>query len=156
MTADIRLTNDEVIAESTYLKVVGPAGTALELDGQVARLRNDVAAPGDRRRALVHASGDQLVINYDGDYRGGVVLHGGESPIQLDANQQIRLGAPQVLLTRGSRLLIEHTTSSTVSARPGGRTGGMVVREDATVDVLSELLALRKELNDLKTRLGVL
>lgn len=151
MATDIKLINetDTILVEGNYLKLSGPYENALEIDGQGARQRNGGRSPGANRRALAHVGGDQLIINYAGEYLGGVTVNGGEGPILVQAIDQIRLVAPRVTLPQSSRLYIEYMKNTGIVGRPG------VIREPATMDVLGELLALRKEVNDLKARLGV-
>ena len=74
MPADIKLDGELVIAEGT-LKI---DGTDLLLDSQERRVGNTSPT---YRRALVHGFNDDLVINFNADYTGGVVLEG-----------QVRLG----------------------------------------------------------------
>lgn len=62
--------NDWVDVESRIVQV---KGTDIMLDGPGRR------TPSRRdpyRRALVHGSGDQLIVNFNGDYKGGVVVNG--------------------------------------------------------------------------------
>lgn len=53
-------------------------GTDLMLDGGSARRGRfqTTLRPNPYRRALVHGYGDQLVLNWDRDYTGGVVVNG--------------------------------------------------------------------------------
>jgi hypothetical protein len=64
------------------------AGGWLDLDGDQIRCsatdfhldaasRRGTEGQGRPRRALVHEVGDRLVINFEGDYPGGVCLQGG-------------------------------------------------------------------------------
>ena len=155
MPTDIQLEPDKVLVNSTYLEVAGPGGTALELDGDAARQRDGVRVGGDRRRALVHASGDQLMINYDGDYTGGVLLHGGLGKItlsaptvELAAATLVKLSGPTVAIAQGTRVTLTYRESI-----PNPR-GGHARLFDNELDLLTELLALRRELNELKQRVG--
>ena len=60
-------------------RVVQQFGTDLMLDGGTDRRGGRFATPitpSPYRRALVHGWGDQLVLNWDRDYTGGVVVNG--------------------------------------------------------------------------------
>jgi hypothetical protein len=64
MESDIRLDQHLVIIEATDLILDAPERRAPD------------APVGGYRRALVHGPNDQLIINYDGDYPGGVLIQG--------------------------------------------------------------------------------
>lgn len=69
MATDIKLDDTEVTIESFGLKL---AGADLQIDHPDRR----GGAGGAQRRALVHGPGDALVVNWAGDYTGGVYLNG--------------------------------------------------------------------------------
>jgi len=84
MVSDVKLDGDSVIIETDN----NPKGNKLILDdahlkGQVFDFdldhpdrRNPNAPANPRRRALVHGPGDKLVLNWNGDYPGGVEIVG--------------------------------------------------------------------------------
>jgi hypothetical protein len=84
MVSDVKLDGDSVIIETDN----NPKGNKLILDdiclkGQVFDFdldhpdrRDPNAPPNPRRRALVHGPGDKLVLNWGGDYPGGVEIVG--------------------------------------------------------------------------------
>lgn len=72
MTTDIKLDQGGgtwILAEAAVLKT-----TAADLMVDSPARRG--GAGGPFRRALVHATGDALVLNFAADYTGGVVVHG--------------------------------------------------------------------------------
>lgn len=69
MATDIKLDDSQVTVEAFALKL---QGADLQID--LAERRGN--AGGASRRALVHGPGDALVINWAGDYTGGVYLNG--------------------------------------------------------------------------------
>src|SRR3954454_11823397 len=72
MATDVRLDQGDgsvVIVDGRVLKVIG---SDLILDSPGRRSETQSA----NRRALVHDSGDGLTINFNGDYPGGVTIHG--------------------------------------------------------------------------------
>jgi ribosomal protein L13E len=83
MVSDVKLDGNSVIIETDN----NAKGNKLILDdtclkGQVFDFdldhpdRRDPNATNPRRRALVHGPGDKLVVNWDGDYPGGVEILG--------------------------------------------------------------------------------
>lgn len=71
MSSDIKLSDDRVIVEGNFLE----SHTADIILDHPPR-RRPGANPHVPRRALVHGFNDELVINYKGDYPGGVVIQG--------------------------------------------------------------------------------
>lgn len=72
MTTDIKLDQGGgtwILAEAAVLKTTA---ADVMIDSQARR----GGAGGPFRRALVHGSGDALVLNFAGDYTGGVVVQG--------------------------------------------------------------------------------
>lgn len=69
MATDIKLDESQVTIEAFTFKV---EGADLKLDSTERRS----GAGGEHRRALVHGPGDALVLNWAGDYTGGVYLNG--------------------------------------------------------------------------------
>ncbi len=145
VTTDIKLQLDTVVIDATYLEVAGPGGTALELDGIAARQRDGGAAAGERRRALCHATGDQLVVNYEGDYLGGVTINGGVDGVALVGTVRVPVG---------SKLTVARTVRTAVESSMG-RTRPMFMHEDVELDVFDELRALRAEVAALKAKVGL-
>lgn len=71
---DVVLKDDsvEIFAHKLIVK-----GSDLELKDSGRLIYNEQPAPPDaERRALVHSGNDSLTINYDTDYRGGVIING--------------------------------------------------------------------------------
>jgi hypothetical protein len=66
MEGDIKLGSSSVIIEGDRMDV-----TAADIVLDAAGRRK---APGGYRRALVHGFNDELVINFNGDYPGGVTV----------------------------------------------------------------------------------
>ena len=91
---------------SVRARVVNVYGTDIALDGGAGRRGHDshgTAAPG-LRRALVHAPGDKLTVNYAGDYPGGVAIQG---PVSLPAGD-LKVGGAQVRWqSNGAKLRVE-------------------------------------------------
>lgn len=68
MASDVVLDDTRGDWVSVMASVLNVAGSDLILDSPARR----GGAPGSFRRALVHGDGDQLLINFGGDYSGGV------------------------------------------------------------------------------------
>ena len=49
-------------------------GADFRLDNENRRYVGEVRQGGEHRRALVHDANDRLTINYDNDYKGGVII----------------------------------------------------------------------------------
>lgn len=118
MSTDVRLDDPRdgwVTTEATIHRVLG---TDIMLDSADRR----GGAGGSHRRALVHGPGDTLVLNYNGDYSGGVAL--------TDARVNVRClqqdgGAPQLPAQgRAGDLLATWQTT---------RIGGQVIGETLTL-----------------------
>lgn len=120
MPTDVRLDQGDgsfVIVEGRVLKVIG---SDLILDSPGRRSETQSA----NRRALVHDSGDGLTINFNGDYPGGVTIHGdavvtGELSLAgtavRSALESLRLDLEFIKRTSSSRIdLLETTVASLV------------------------------------------
>jgi hypothetical protein len=101
--ADVKLENAEAVVEGNWLKV---ECWDIKLDAADRRSR-----PTGERRALVHGSNDELVVNYADDYPGGVTI-GGEIhiPGRIKENK---------LHLEGTDLILDHPDRR--SARRGER-----------------------------------
>ncbi|WP_144409254.1 hypothetical protein [Pseudoxanthomonas suwonensis] len=106
MNTDVRLDDGPdkswVSIDASALKV---NGADLHLDSKQRR----GGAKGSHRRALVHANGDRLVVNFNGDYTGGVSIR--NARINLATLQQSRQlpkdGTIGDLIVTDSRTVIE-------------------------------------------------
>ena len=84
MVSDIKLDGNSVIIETDdnakgnklILDDVCLKGQVFDFDLDHPDRRDPNAPPNPRRRALVHGPGDKLVLNWDGDYPGGVEIVG--------------------------------------------------------------------------------
>jgi hypothetical protein len=144
MPCDIKLDGERVLVEATDLMLVSEERRK---------------APGERR-ALVHGFDDDLVLNYAGDYPGGVTIRG--------------------RVTASERLFVGHKPAPPPAAAPiDGRTAVRVARDfvgseylpsiaavdpfkhlekkvEMPVDVLKELLTLRQAVLELRDRVAKL
>lgn len=71
MSADVRLDD----GAAGWVTVEGPILRLLGSDIMVDSTSRREGAGGSHRRALVHGPGDTLVVNWNNDYTGGVVLN---------------------------------------------------------------------------------
>ncbi|HYH05131.1 MAG TPA: hypothetical protein VEC37_18730 [Bacillota bacterium] len=100
MTGDIKLNdngviiNGEINSDNNQIKF-----TAYDLLLDNAARRKPGSNPQKFRRALVHNFGDQLVLNYEKDYPGGVAIHGAIN----GENDQLKISAYDLLLDNPSR-----------------------------------------------------
>jgi hypothetical protein len=104
-------------------------GTDLMLDGGAAR-RGGVFRPirkvSPYRRALVHGWGDQLVLNWDHDYSGGVVVNG-------------RVTIPDGAVVAGQDVA---ATLSTLTAQVAGLASELAAANVAVADLTTRVAAL--------------
>jgi hypothetical protein len=152
MESDIKLDRHLVVIEATDLVLN-------------ANERRNPNGPADGyRRALVHGPGDQLVINYDGDYPGGVSIFGRvhlagpgpqsavptgtESDITIDPRAKDRLKNLQTNLERQLKQErgIDH------SALPVD-IPALFADDKAAVELTAEIRRLRRAILDLDSRL---
>jgi hypothetical protein len=123
------------------VKILGPD---LEIDAKERR----GTGGGDRRRALVHAPGDKLLLNWGSDYTGGVhinggpsggvQIHGGPSGVQLHG--KVNVSGPLVV---GVRVFSPSIT--TVDKEPR-----VSQFKEEAVDLGKEIEALRDAILSLK------
>lgn len=122
--SDIKLDNDAVIVTGNVLK----SQTAdFELDNPERRADN--AKTGGYRRALVHQKPDMLVINYDQDYKGGVVIRSVDviegNPNNSEHHNSIRIDS-RVLNIKGTDIMLD-SNDRTLDSN-GNRKGGNMRR----------------------------
>jgi hypothetical protein len=120
MATDVKLDQGDgsfVVVEGRVLKVIG-SDLILDSPGR----RKETQTPN--RRALVHDSGDGLTVNFNGDYPGGVTIHGNAAvtgDLSLSgtavksALESIRIDLESNTRTSSSRIdLLEATVASLV------------------------------------------
>ena len=109
MPADIKLEGEVVVAEGT-VKILG---SDLQLDSMERRVGN-TSPP--HRRALVHGFNDDLVINFNADYTGGLTLDG---PVRLAGFRASPPQQPLVEQAPGGGLIQGMDLAPTVADRLG-------------------------------------
>jgi len=111
-------------------RVVDVVGTDIMLDGGPERRGTSSKFKPSRtpsyRRALVHGWGDQLVLNWDNDYNGGVVING-------------RVNLPGGAIVAGQDVAAALTSLSTQVA---DLTSQLVAANTAIVDLVTRVTAL--------------
>lgn len=118
MASDVVLDDTRGDWVSVLAAVLNVAGSDLILDSPSRR----AGAPGNFRRALVHGGGDQLVVNFNGDYSGGVHV----TDARINVHVETQGGRPS--LPRNGRvgdLLVTHNVTRIE--------GGPVVGEQVTL-----------------------
>lgn len=164
MSADIKLGEINVIVEAMDLL----------LDHPSRRL-----SQGGQRRALVHDFQDGLTLNWAGDYPGGVTIAGKLKAGDIHASSVdaphlsstdlkttgINVGGVSIHNTASdsgggvitkvhSHKLMIYTDTIKAETTSAIGLGGMQSKE--TLDLVAELRALRKEVNELKAKVAAL
>lgn len=85
MATDIALDEEDVTIDASDVRVHLKA-TDLTFGSQTHRSNSNVL-----RRAMVHSAEDELVLNFGGDYPGGIQVHG---PRGLHVHGRLTVGLP--------------------------------------------------------------
>ena len=143
MAGDIKLDSNNVVIEGDRMDVMA---ADIQLDSAGRR-----KTPRGMRRALVHGFNDELVINFNGDYPGGVTVAG-----ELRVNGKLSVGPAG----EGTSALTVSDLEVRVSKIVGytdGPLGGKIPRiEVKTVTfqkVFDEVEALKAKVAELEAKL---
>ena len=95
--------------------------------------------------ALSHTVGDKLVINRGGGYRGGVEIEG-----SVNIKENLIIGSPSIAKNPFVNLSADSIKVNNVQVDQGSVT----IKEN--IDLVQEILKLRKEISELKNRIKAL
>lgn len=105
----------------------------------------DVPSDGKQRVALCHSPDDQLVINLDGHFRGGVKLDG---PVQFNGDLTVQT---ELQMKQGSKLLL--SMPDLIIQLPGGQKKKIFGK---CIDVLETIQHLQAQCAQLQDRIAAL
>ena len=144
--SDIKLNGNTTIVDGDYLEV---HTLDVHLDNPTRR-----KVSGGYRRALVHGPDDALMVNYEGDYPGGTVVHGRltvdhKGPGGFNGDIFVTNGNGKATLSffGTSSLLLLHDQESTTRISMDARTG------DITLAAIGSLV---QKIQNLEQRLTAL
>lgn len=167
--SDVKLQGDWVIIEGSTLKA-----ETWDFNLDSASRRKKDSDPKIPRRALVHDRNDGLTINYNKDYPGGVSIKGITQVDELrgqtlsvdriqskDPNQELtiesKINASQGLVVNGNvanRTIRTITIDGdTILAKTVSKTSSGV--QEFVLDLVKEVLQLRKDVAALKEKAGI-
>lgn len=131
---------------------------AIHLRAEDLVLTNTRLQESKRNVALSHTAGDRLTVNRNKGYVGGVEIHG---TVNVQDNMIIgpTLQLPQLktpFLTISPEAIKAHNVKVESSGRIPGTGQPITATQYIDVDLIHEILELKKEIENLKTRLKAL
>lgn len=158
MKSDIKLDGDFTVVEGSALM---SRTWDIMLDAPDRRVNSD-----GLRRALVHSSNDELVINFAGDYPGGVTIAGKTNLDTIAASSKLEMIPPRVEqpTSQPSDLTMGESVSSPGSDLGLGQIDPALLVEDVftaiersqdrtTTELTAEIRRLRQAVLELNERL---
>lgn len=165
MESDIKLNGSQIELEATHVVT-----EAHDLHLNFAGRRKPGGSP--YRRALVHGFEDELIVNYSGDYPGGITLNGHIQVLGIDGKRRLHFdsrfgnlylggedGDGDFILRNKENVEVFHINADEKT---------IVIREvtnwpnwpkessTSTVDLMKEMRRMKEEILELKSELAQL